>query len=253
MENYGQATYWYEKAAEKGNADCMNYLDVMYGDGKGVTENQNEAVKWYRRAMNAGNIWAIHNLGYCYYYGKGVEENNAKAYEYFSRAAQEGNSSSMIYLGHMYRKGYYVSKDYNQAVYWYRKAREAGNEDAKEYIDEIYSERNNNSNSGGCFITTAVCDSFNKPDDCAELTAFRNFRDNWLVHQPGGKKLIDEYYSIAPKIVSKINENPDSKMIYRYIWNEFLVPCLKFIRQGNNLACKGKYIEMIHYLQNAYF
>ena len=29
-----------------------------------------------------------------------------------------------------------------------------------------------------CFVTTAVCDSFGKSDDCFELTTFRNFRDN---------------------------------------------------------------------------
>ncbi|MEI3130320.1 MAG: hypothetical protein V8S89_05780 [Oscillospiraceae bacterium] len=31
-----------------------------------------------------------------------------------------------------------------------------------------------------CFITTAVCEAEGKPDDCAELTAFRRFRDGWL-------------------------------------------------------------------------
>ena len=30
---------------------------------------------------------------------------------------------------------------------------------------------------GLCFITTAVCQELGKPDDCAELTAFRAFRD----------------------------------------------------------------------------
>ena len=33
---------------------------------------------------------------------------------------------------------------------------------------------------GLCFITTAVCESEGKPDDCAELTAFRAFRDGYL-------------------------------------------------------------------------
>lgn len=37
---------------------------------------------------------------------------------------------------------------------------------------------------GLCFITTAVCEAEGKPDDCAELTAFRAFRDGYLKAQP---------------------------------------------------------------------
>ena len=34
---------------------------------------------------------------------------------------------------------------------------------------------------GLCFITTAVCQELGKPDDCEELTAFRAFRDGYLL------------------------------------------------------------------------
>ena len=102
---------------------------------------------------------------------------------------------------------------------------------------------------GGCFITTAVCESFGKPDDCAELTAFRNFRDNWLLNQPDGQQLINEYYSVAPEIVNKINERADSADIYIKIWNNFLEPCYKLILREEYMACKLKYVEMIRQLQ----
>ena len=38
---------------------------------------------------------------------------------------------------------------------------------------------------GGCYITTAVCEFYGKPDDCHELTQFRKFRDEWLAKQEG--------------------------------------------------------------------
>lgn len=41
--------------------------------------------------------------------------------------------------------------------------------------------------TGGCYITTATCEEYGKPDDCYELTTFRNFRDNWLKNNPMGK------------------------------------------------------------------
>ena len=57
---------------------------------------------------------------------------------------------------------------------------------------------------GLCFITTAVCQELGKPDNCAELTAFRAFRDGYLASQPDGEALIHEYYNIAPGIVTCI-------------------------------------------------
>ena len=39
----------------------------------------------------------------------------------------------------------------------------------------------------GCFITSAVCESFGKPDDCYELTMFRSFRDNYLAKEQDGE------------------------------------------------------------------
>lgn len=103
-----------------------------------------------------------------------------------------------------------------------------------------------------CFVTTAVCDSFGKSDDCYELTTFRKFRDTWLKAQPDGKSLIAEYYSIAPRIVANINSLADSAQIYKTIWQKYLEPCLNFIRCGDNLACKNKYIEMIYELKKTY-
>lgn len=104
----------------------------------------------------------------------------------------------------------------------------------------------------GCFITTAVCDSFGKSDDCYELTTFRKFRDSWLAAQPDGKSLIAEYYTIAPQIVDKINCLADSAQVYQMIWQKYLEPCLRFIRSGDNLSCKNKYVEMVRALKAKY-
>lgn len=50
---------------------------------------------------------------------------------------------------------------------------------------------------GGCYITTAVCEFYGKPDDCYELTEFRKFRDEWLALQPDGELLIKNYCLIV--------------------------------------------------------
>lgn len=78
------------------------------------------------------------------------------------------------------------------------------------------------SSSSFCFITTAVCEYFNKADDCYELTTLREFRDEWLSCQPEGKELITEYYDIAPIIVNKLEELPVKDVVYNELWNNYI-------------------------------
>ncbi|KYH34831.1 GTP-binding protein EngB [Clostridium tepidiprofundi DSM 19306] len=101
---------------------------------------------------------------------------------------------------------------------------------------------------GGCYITTAVCEEDNKPDTCYELTQFRKFRDEWLIFQPGGKELIQQYYRTAPKIVEKINMQNNRSEIYANLNKEYLSKCLKYIEHQEYQACKELYSDMMYYL-----
>ena len=143
------------------------------------------------------------------------------------------------------------------------RAERMSNQDLKETIkngsgyDKAYAMKEALYRSGKvdrppCFITTAVCDSFDKADDCYELTTFRKFRDKWLVKQSDGKSLVDEYYNIAPKIVEKINSLSDSAEIYKNIWRDYLSACLKFIESGDNQQCKKVYIRMVNALKEKF-
>ncbi len=105
---------------------------------------------------------------------------------------------------------------------------------------------------GLCFITTAVCLEEGKSDDCAELTAFRNFRDGYLQSCPDGKALIEEYYAIAPSIVLEIEKSADPKSRYAEIRKEYLQPCYEDLQAGRQLQCKLRYTEMVRALQKEY-
>ena len=109
-----------------------------------------------------------------------------------------------------------------------------------------------NGNGDGCYITTAVCESLGKPDDCYELNAFRNFRDEYLKSQSDGAELIEKYYQTAPEIVSRINADPNSESIYSEIWKKYLSECLSMIESGNNSRCREIYIDMMQELQNRF-
>lgn len=56
-----------------------------------------------------------------------------------------------------------------------------------------------------CYITTAVCKSLGKADDCYELETLRNYRDQYLMEERHGVELVKEYYNTAPTIVKHID------------------------------------------------
>ena len=104
-----------------------------------------------------------------------------------------------------------------------------------------------------CFITTAVCDYLNKPDDCYELTILRNFRDNWLAKQRDGVSLIQEYYHIAPTIVRNIDASSDKDRVYNKIWESYIKPCIKLIELSAYKACMDLYRTMVLELKTSYY
>ena len=104
-----------------------------------------------------------------------------------------------------------------------------------------------------CYITTAVCKTFGKPDDCYELTLLRNYRDQYLMQQENGEEIVYEYYDLAPTIVKHIDQRKDSGEIYRSIWDTYLVPCLSLIEKGENEECRDLYIAMVRDMQKKYF
>lgn len=101
-----------------------------------------------------------------------------------------------------------------------------------------------------CFITTAVCEAFGKADDCYELTSFRNFRDTYMVGER--EALVNEYYDIAPGIVTCIDLGLDREQVYQEIWEKWLFPCLTDIESGNEEACAKRYEDMVLTLKSRY-
>ena len=110
----------------------------------------------------------------------------------------------------------------------------------------------NSSSKGGCFITTAVCNSMNLPDDCYELTTFRKFRDTYMMENDDKRNDVSEYYEIAPKICESINKLYNSNAIYRSILCDYLMPVLHEIEAGNNQRAYDLYKMMVLTLRGNY-
>lgn len=103
-----------------------------------------------------------------------------------------------------------------------------------------------------CYITTAVCESQNKPDNCYELNALREYRDGYLMQTGQGKQLVEEYYDIAPALVMCIDMQKDSREIYENIYKKYLLPCLDCIENNRLDDCREHYVSMVRELENRY-
>jgi len=93
-----------------------------------------------------------------------------------------------------------------------------------EYWSRINSSTSHSSSSksGGCFVTTAICEILNKGDHCYELETLRKFRDNVLLQDDNLKNIVFEYYRLSPTIVN-ILENIDSKKEFsRDLLNDYI-------------------------------
>ncbi|MCI8637858.1 MAG: hypothetical protein HFG41_01605 [Coprococcus sp.] len=103
-----------------------------------------------------------------------------------------------------------------------------------------------------CYITTAVCQSLGKPDDCAELNLMRDYRDGYLAQQEDGADVIGEYYDIAPTIVKRIAKREDADAVYREIWQTYLYPCISLIQADRLEECRELYVDMVRSLREKY-
>lgn len=249
--DYQNAAYWARKGATVNDATCLYLLGEIYFAG----EDYQSAANFWTRNVNAnGDSLSATCLGNLYLNSEDYET----ASYYFDIALRRDNSNAEAALGSALCNLNSENADFNRIEQLLRIAsrselystRDAANQ-LLQQINEAKTQQSRQQNND-CFITTAVCDSFGKPDDCFELTAFRKFRDGWLIAQPDGKSLIAEYYSIAPQIVAKINRLADAKEIYKTLWDKYLEPCLKFIERGENLSCKNKYVQMIRELKKIY-
>ena len=103
-----------------------------------------------------------------------------------------------------------------------------------------------------CYITTAVCESLSKPDDCYELNLLRGYRDGYLSEREDGPELIRLYYDIAPTIVKRIDREEDPSAAYRAIYDDYLLPCIRMIEENDLSACEHTYRNMVTELRDRY-
>ncbi len=103
---------------------------------------------------------------------------------------------------------------------------------------------NASANSGGCYITTAVCESEGMADDCDILQTLRAFRDRYV-----SREKISEYYAKAPAIVARIKSQPSAKRRLRSIYLLYILPAYFAIKAGDDKGAMRIYSEGTAYAE----
>jgi localization factor PodJL len=106
----------------------------MYDRGLGVKQDDTLAFFWYQSAAEQGNARAQHNLATAYADGKGTSQDFATAAKWFEKAAAAGIPESQFYLGALYERGMGVGRDLPRALAMYRLAANQGNKEAAERV-----------------------------------------------------------------------------------------------------------------------
>lgn len=109
------------------------------------------------------------------------------------------------------------------------------------------------SSSGGCFLTTACVSYYGLSDNCNELMTLRHFRDTYVSHLPDGEKTIEEYYTVSPEIIKKIEmlNHSDKNTAYAEIF-KMVCGSVSLIRDGEFQKAFECYSALFIRLKQAY-
>jgi TPR repeat protein len=121
-----RALYWYEQAANGGEADASWALANLYRNGLGLPVDYTAALGWYQKAAGQGHAEAMYDLGLLYTEGGAVAPDAGLAAEWFEKAADAGIARAHYMLGILYERGVDGAPDLDAAAGWFRRAAETG-------------------------------------------------------------------------------------------------------------------------------
>lgn len=263
-DNIDEAIKWYEKAANMDFAKSCRQLANIYSSKyySPLKNDMNEswviAEKWYSKGLELGDKDCAYWYASRYESGSSIDID--KAISIYTKGAELGDVSCMHSLAEIYYEGRgSVAQDLNKAEKWASRAveKEPGVPAYRNLLEEIqkangtYQEKiviDGSPSSSNCFITTAVCGSLNKPDDCDELMTMRWYRDKLKAEDPVMADLIKEYYRVAPLVVKKIDETSEAPMVYRQLWDNSVSKIYQDIKAKEYYQAKLQYMSMLEEL-----
>lgn len=90
-QHWGQAVYWYQRAAKNGDALSQFALAHCFRQGRGITPDASACAYWFRQSAEQGLADGQCNIGWCYGTAFGVPLSYSLARQWYERAAAQGH------------------------------------------------------------------------------------------------------------------------------------------------------------------
>ncbi len=113
-QNGAAAQQWLEKAAAQNNTAAMNFLSMLYSDGKLVERNVQKAVYWREKAAELGTPTEQYALANSFIYGYMLPADKQKAFYWLEKAGAGGHIGAIDQLISIYKN----AGDAQKLSYW---------------------------------------------------------------------------------------------------------------------------------------
>ena len=161
---------------------------------------------------NPTNAGAQYHLGRKYEFGRdGVPKDTEKMLYWYTKAAEQGHAEAQYELGLLYGTGggtdHRIPIDMAKRTYWYKKAAEQGHAEAQKLLKKSF-----------CYVATCVYGSY----DCPEVWTLRRYRDTKLSKSWFGRRFIQVYYAVSPKVVEVFGNKKWFNRLFKPILNKLV-------------------------------
>ena len=106
--------------------------------------------------------------------------------------------------------------------------------------------------SGGCYITTIICDILKAPEKNTFIETLRWFRNNVLQNDEKYKDILVEYDIVGPVIAKNISNDPLKYQIAANAFFKYIKPITRLIKSKNYDEAINSYKDMTNRLKNFY-
>ena len=127
-----------------------------------------------------------------------------------------------------------------------------GWDNAKEQSESSGGSSSSGSSGGLCFISTACVVARGLPDNCLELRTLRNFRDTFVRGLPQGERIVQDYRTTAPRIVTAITARQDSVAVFNDLYTRLVERSVALVQSGKLREAFINYQGIVQELKETY-
>ena len=119
-------------------------------------------------------------------------------------------------------------------------------------IKNAWNYSNEHSSSGGCYLTTMLCNILKMPDNNVYLETMRKFRKDVLQKEEKYSSILVEYDIIGPKIANALNNDSQKELIAQKYFDSYIPAIIYNIHNKNYDNAVFIYKTMTNLLKSFY-